>query len=243
MPLKAAGQLKLPSILIGNFTWHDIYSHLPEAKNNSELIQTLAEEYSQAILQILPQCHLNNEIIKNKKEVGFIANKGINIRNYLLKHLGKSAENKVLVFIYLGEHGTRSVQWENLQENQNCIFLTRDPVKASSGPLYALDENFSYHDLMASSDIILTKGGYSTLATAFANNKPVVTCERNDFYEFEAIRKYLQNRGLGIIIKDKQFYQGNWQDPIKDALELAVKNKVPLNGEIEITEIVHQMLS
>ncbi len=243
MPLKAASQLKLPAILIGNFTWYDIYSHLPEAKINSELIQSLAEEYSQATLQILPQCHLNNEIIKNKKEVGFIANKGRNIRNDLQQHLGKGAENKTLVFIYLGEHGTSSVAWENLEENRDCLFLTRDPINSSSGPLHILGENFSYHDLMASSDIILTKGGYSTLATAFANNKPVVTCERNDFYEFEAIREYLQNREIGIILNDKQFYQGDWQEPIKDALNLAVKNKAPLNGEIEVIEIVHQMLS
>ena len=38
MPLKAGSHLKIPTILIGNFTWHDIYSHLPRSNNNSELI-------------------------------------------------------------------------------------------------------------------------------------------------------------------------------------------------------------
>jgi hypothetical protein len=97
--------------------------------------------------------------------------------------------------------------------------------------------------LITSSDIILTKGGYSRLSTAFANNKPVVTCERNDFYEFEAVREYLQNRQIGIIVKSTPFHQGDWQEPIKEALKLTVKNKIPLNGEIEIAEIVQQMLS
>ena len=244
MPLKVACKLKIPAILIGNFTWHDIYSHLPQAKFNLGLIQKLAEEYSQANLQILPQCHLNNGIVKNKKEVGFIANYGKNIRNHLEQHLGENTKNKILVFIYLGAHGTHSVSWMNLIENTNCLFLTRDPINPSnSGILHILDETFSYHDLIASSDIILTKGGYSTLATAFANNKPVITSERNDFYEFEAIRKYLESRGIGITLQDEQFYQGNWQEPIKDALKLTVKNKVPLNGEKEVIEIIHQMLS
>ena len=31
MPVKAAHDLGIPSILIANFTWHDIYSHLPGA--------------------------------------------------------------------------------------------------------------------------------------------------------------------------------------------------------------------
>jgi len=241
LPMKAAGNLKVPAILIGNFTWHDIYSHFPEANNETHLIQSLAEEYSHTTLQILPQCHLNNKIIHHKKEVGFIANNGNNIRADLISFLGKTAENKTLVFIYLGEHGTRTVNWENLRDNKDCLFLTRDPIKHPA--IHFLDENFSYHDLIASSDIILTKGGYSTLATAFANHKPVVTCERNDFYEFEAVREYLQNRQIGIIVKSAPFYQGNWQEPIKEALKLTVKNKVPLNGEIEIAEIVQQMLS
>ena len=239
--MKAAGNLKLPAILIGNFTWHDIYSHFPEANNETHLIQSLAQEYSHTTLQILPQCHLENQIIKNKKEVGFISNNGKNIRNDLITFLGKSAENKTLVFIYLGEHGTRTVNWNNLGNNRDCLFLTRDPIKHPA--VRFLDESFSYHDMITSSDIIITKGGYSTLSTAFANNKPVVTCERNDFYEFEAVREYLQKRQIGIIVKNTPFHQGDWQESIKKALKLTVKNKIPLNGEIEIAEIVQQMLS
>ena len=71
----------------------------------------------------------------------------------------------------------------------------------------------------------------------------MITCERKDFYEFEAIREYLKSRGIGITLQDEQFYQGGWQEPIKDALKLTVKNKVPLNGEKEVIEIIHQMIS
>jgi UDP:flavonoid glycosyltransferase YjiC (YdhE family) len=241
MPMKTAGNLKIPAILIGNFTWHDIYSHFPEAKHEKYLIQALAEEYSHATLQILPQCHLNNKVVHQKKEVGFIANNGKNVRSDLISFLGKTAKDKTLVFIYLGEHGTHTVNWENLRDNKDCLFITRDPIEHPA--IHFLDEKFSYHDLIASSDIILTKGGYSTLATAFANHKPVVTCERNDFYEFEAVREYLQKRQIGIIVKSEPFNQGEWQESIKEALKLTVKNKIPLNGEIEIAEIVQQMLS
>ena len=43
-------------------------------------------------------------------------------------------------------------------------------------------------------------------------------------------------------IADEDFYQGHWQAAIKTALSLTVKDKIPLNGEIEILEIVHQIL-
>jgi hypothetical protein len=89
---------------------------------------------------------------------------------------------------------------------------------------------------------VCTKGGYSTLGSAFASHKPVITCERHDFYEFEAIREYLLKTQTGVIIADEDFYQGHWQAAIKTALSLTVKDKIPLNGEIEILETVHQML-
>jgi hypothetical protein len=206
-------------------------------------LQTLAHEYSCADLQILPQCHLSNSPVKKKMEVGFIAQKGRDIRNHLEQHLNVSFADKTLVFIYLGEYGTRSVVWENLSQYKDCLYLTRDPIEQTVPGLYILDEQFSFPDLIASVDIVCTKGGYSTLGSAFAGHKPVITCERRDFYEFEAIRDYLHKYQIGVIIADDDFYQGRWQTAIKTALSLTVKDKVPLNGEVEISAAVHKILS
>ena len=241
MPIKAAHDLGIPSILIGNFTWHDIYSHLPGADKHKHLLQTLAEEYASADLHILPQCHLPPLLARKSKEVGFLAQKGQDIRKDLEQHLNISFADKTLVFIYLGLLGTDSVLWENL--HKDCLYLTRDPIEQAVPGLHILDDRFPFPDLIASADVVVTKGGYSTLASAFASHKPVVTCERRDFYEFKAIREYLLKTQTGVIIADEDFYQGNWQGAIKTALSLTVKDRVPLNGEIEILETVRQILS
>jgi hypothetical protein len=243
MPVKAAHDLGIPSILIGNFTWHDIYSHLPGADEHKHLLQVLGEEYCCADLHILPQCHLPPMQVEKSKEVGFLAQKGQDIRKDIEQYLDISFADKTLVFIYLGEHGTCSVLWENLSQHEDCLYLTRDPIEQSVSRLHILDDRFNFPDLIASVDVVCTKGGYSTLGSAFANHKPVITCERHDFYEFEAIREYLLKTQTGVIIADEDFYQGNWQASIKTALNLTVKDKVPLNGEIEILKTVHQMLS
>ncbi|MBC8286707.1 MAG: hypothetical protein H8E42_04445 [Nitrospinae bacterium] len=243
MPVKAAHDLGIPSILIGNFTWHDIYTHLPGAEEHKHLLQVLEEEYRCADLHILPQCHLPTLQIEKSKEVGFLAQKGQDIRKDLERYLDTSFAGKTLVFIYLGLLGTHSVLWENLPQNKDCLYLTRDPIEQAVPGLYILDDQFDFPDLIASVDVVCTKGGYSTLGSAFASHKPVITCERHDFYEFEAIREYLLKTQTGVIITDDDFYQGHWQGAIKTALSLTVKDKVPLNGEIEILKIVHQMLS
>lgn len=242
MPIKAAHRLGIPSVLIGNFTWHDIYSHLSEAGEQKSLLQNLKEEYSCADLQILPQCHLIPSLAKESREVGFLAEKGRDIRHALEEYLDISFTGKTLVFIYLGEQGTHSVLWGNLPQNRDCLFITRDPIGPAVG-LYLLDDRFRFPDLIASADVVCTKGGYSTLGSAFASNKPVISCERRDFHEFEAIREYLHRTRTGVIIEDDDFYQANWQTAIKTALGLTVKDKVPLNGEVEILETVRQILS
>jgi uncharacterized protein (TIGR00661 family) len=243
MPLKAARELSIPSILIGNFTWHDIYKNLPGAEDQENVLKVLEEEYNCSDLQILPQCYLPPSVTMKSKETGFIAQKGQNIRKNIEKHLNVCFAGKTLVFIYLGKYGTRSVLWENLSQNKNCVYLTRDRIEQSESELYILDDLFDFPDLIASADVVCTKGGYSTIASAFASHKPVITCERHDFYEFEAIRKYLLKTQTGVIIQDQDFYRGNWQEAIKTALNLTVRDKVPLNGEIEILEIVRQILS
>ena len=243
MPVKAAQKIGIPSILIGNFTWHDIYSHLNGAESQQNLLQELREEYYSADLQILPQCHSLPSLAKKTKEVGFIAQKGQSIRKKLEEHLNISFAEKNLVFIYLGDYGKNSVFWQNLSKHRDCHFITRDPLEQTISGLHVLDDRFLYSDLIASADLVCTKGGYSTIGSAFASHKPVITCERKDFYEFVAIREYLQRTRTGIIIDDEDFYTGNWQAAIKTALNITVKDKVPLNGEIEILESVHQILS
>jgi hypothetical protein len=243
MPLKAAHELNIPTILIGNFTWHDIYSHLPGASEQNNLIRGLEEEYACADLQILPQCHLPKSFAKKTREVGFLAEKGKDIRKDIECHLNIRFEGKTVVFIYLGIYSTRSMMWGNLAQHSDCLYLTRDPIEQEVSNLYVLDDRFEFPDLIASADLVCTKGGYSTLGSAFANHKPIITCERKDFYEFKAIREYLQKTRTGVIIEGDNFYQGNWQTGIKTALSLTVKDKVPLNGQVEILESVHQMLS
>lgn len=243
MPLKAAHELSIPSILIGNFTWHDIYKGLKGAEEQKYLLQVLEEEYSCADLQILPQCYLPPPVTMKSKEVGFIAQKGQDIRKDIEEYLNFCFEGKILVFIYLGEYGNRSVLWENLSKSKDCLYLTRDPIEQQVNGVYILDDRFDFPDLIASADVVCTKGGYSTIGSALSSHKPIITCERHDFNEFKAIREYLLKTRTGVIIEDQDFYEGNWQGAIKTALNLTVKDKVPLDGEIEILETVHQILS
>jgi len=240
--LKAARRVGIPSVLICNFTWHDIYSHFPGAEKWRGILDSLKEEYALASLQILPQCHIINDVIENKKEVGFIARKGNDVKSRLEQVLGVSFQGKTVVFIYLGDMGAQSVQWENLQPLEDVVFLTRDPLPKTIANLFVLNDRFLYQDLIASSDIVCTKAGYSTLATAFAHGKPVISCSREHFYEFEVMRDYMNQKQVGMILDSQKFFACDWEADLRKAMTFRVEGNVPLNGENQAIDIIHSLL-
>ncbi len=242
LPLKAANETGIPSILISNFTWHDIYNFFPEAAKQKTLLDILQNEYAAASLQILPQCHIFNDIVAKKEEVGFIARKGQNVRDRLETTTETSFEDKTVVFIYLGDIGAQAVQWKNLINLRDCLFITRDPLPKGIANLFVLDDRFLYQDLIASSDIVCTKAGYSTLATAFSHGKPVISCSREYFREFEAMQDYMFGNKVGLIVDSKKFFDCDWEEDIQKAQKLSIEGKVPLDGEVKALKIIDRVL-
>jgi hypothetical protein len=242
LPLKAGKVLSIPSLLISNFTWHDIYSQFPGAGEYQGILDALKEEYALATLQILPQCHIINDFIENTLEVGFIARKGRNVKPRLEQALGTSFRDKTIVFIYLGDMGAQSVQWENLKKLNDVIFITRDPLPGNLPNLFVLNDEFLYQDLIASSDIVFTKAGYSTLATAFSHEEPILSCSREHFSEFAVMRNYMHQKQVGSIMDSEKFFACDWEEDIQKVQELSIKGKVPLNGEDEVMKIVDHLL-
>ncbi len=240
LPLQAAKLFGVPSLLIANFTWHDIYAGFPGAEDQAELLATLKEEYAAATLHILPQCHIKPIADSPQQEVGFISKQGRDIRQQLELH--GDLNNKTLVFIYLGDLNAASILWKNLEKIEECLFITRDPLPTNVNNLFVLDDSFTYVDLIASADIVLTKAGYSTLALAFNHGKPVLTCSHEGFGEYPAIRNFIEERQVGLIIPAEKFFDGDWRESIRQASQLTVAGKVKLNGAREVRDIIDSLL-
>ncbi len=244
IPLKAAYELGIPSMVIANFTWYDIYAGFPEAARHPSLVATLREHYASATLQALPQIHVNNAVISRQEEVGLLSLPGDNIQSRIEEQVPLEWKEYPRVLVYLGQYDSSAFEWARLGELKEVLLLTRDPVPSGLNipNLVVLDETFRFPDLIASSDLVVTKAGYSTLATAFSHGKPVVTCDRPGFREFEAVKSYLMDNKIGIILQSQAFYQAKWADSIKEALKLTVKGKVRLNGEREIRRLIQELI-
>lgn len=243
-PLLAGRKAGIPALLLANFTWHDIYADFPEIRGQTDLLTRLEEEYGAATLQILPQCHLDNGLVKNKEEVGLISLKGRDIRARLEEALDTDFTSRKVVFIYFGVFDASQVDWQRLESMSEYLFLTRDPLPHPSpaANLHILDDRFLFPDLIASADVVLTKAGYSTIACALVHGKPVLSCSRDDFIEFTAMKRFLEEHRVGRIIDTATFFQGNWRADLEAVLRLSVEGRVRVDGETDVARIVRRYL-
>ncbi len=243
LALKAAAEAGIPGILVANFTWHDIYSHFPEAPRYQSLLNRLAEEYRLATLHCLPQLHLPPHPETPAREVGLLSLKGTPVRERLRETLPPRLRDRTWIFIYTGQYDASVMQWEALGKMEDYLFLSRDALDPRLLPpnVVTLDETWDFADLIASSALVVTKGGYSTLATAFHHGLPVLCGARPDFREFEAVRACLEERGTGMVLEPNQFLAGDWEPAIKKALKMTVKDKIKLNGEREIRQAIDHL--
>ncbi|MBI5427321.1 MAG: hypothetical protein HZA02_03485 [Nitrospinae bacterium] len=217
---------------------------MPGIGDRADLLEILRQEYACATMQFLPQCHIDNSVVGSKKTVGFIGLKGRDARAELARFLPAPIGERTLVFVYLGQSDSSRIEWNNLKNMRDCIFITRDPIaQPSPSPnLFVLDGRFSHADLVASSDVVCTKAGYSTLATAFAHGKPVISCDREDFCEFGAVRDFMERNEVGLIVDSGKFYACDWSETIKQARKLTVKGKTRLDGELDVVAEVRRLL-
>lgn len=242
-PLPAARRLRIPSRVVSNFTWHDIFSKFPGASQRIASLDVLEKAYASADGQLLPQMHIKNQVIDNQQEIGLLSMPGKNIRKSLEASFSQFSNKSILAFIYMGQYGAETVQWERLGRLQDCLFITRDTIPNPPANVIVLDERYRYPDLIASADVVCAKPGYSTLAAAFAHGKPVLTSPRSDFCEYEAIEKFIQDYNVGVVLKSDDFFSCDWQVAIEKALSLDDKKATPLNGEVEAEAILQTLLS
>jgi hypothetical protein len=230
---------------MSNFTWYDIYNAFPEAKNWGSTLDIIRDEYSCATLQFLPQCHISSTVVANQEVVGFIGLRGQNMRNTLERLFPTQIAGKTIVYIYFGEFGDSSIQWKHLENIDDCVFITPDALKLPLPPknLIVLTNQFSHPDLIASADVVFTKAGYSTLATALAHGKPVINCDRNGFCEVDAIKKFMIQNQVGLIIDSDKFYAGDWAEAINAARKLSIQGKIRLHGEKEVVNRINRLLA
>ena len=108
--------------------------------------------------------------------------------------------------------------------------------------LPAHSEHF-HPDLVAASDAVVGKVGYSTLAEVYAAGVPFGYVLRPDFRESQVLVDFIRRHMDGLSIDVAQFYRGGWLSVLPELLAMPRRKRRASNGARQIAEILCRRIS
>ena len=190
---KSAKALNIPSILISNFTWVDIYKEYLSEDIYSEYIKC----YKLADKALFYELYMEEmkSYIKNYEEVSLCSR----IFNLEKADKIKRSFKRPVVYLSVG----RSV---NLKEkidvtNLNYNFIVTDGIKLIGDNVYYLaKETSNTQDYLMASDFVITKAGWGTISEALLAKKKIAVLSRDNVAEDRNTINKLKNIGLAIEV-------------------------------------------
>ncbi|MBN1072564.1 hypothetical protein DVV81_15490 [Clostridium botulinum] len=193
---KCSNQVNIPSMLISNFTWVDIYKeHL-----NKEICDKYKQCYKLANKTLFYELYIDGmkEYIVNHEDVS------LGCRNFNLDKVDKIKKdfNKLLVFISVG----RSVDLKDEIDvsNLNYDFIVTDGINLKGHNVhYIPKETPNTQDYLMASDFVITKAGWGTVSEAILAKKKFAVLSRDNVAEDRNTIKKLKEMGLSIEVSYK----------------------------------------
>ncbi|MBI5006012.1 MAG: hypothetical protein HZB95_02690 [Nitrosomonadales bacterium] len=239
LPLAGAQLAGIANAALCSLNWFDIYHHYIRDDDIAAQIHTCYAA-SDAFLRTTPGMAMDT--LPNLIPVAPIAAIGENRRDELVRHLGLSKDEK-LVLVSMGGIASR-LPMENWPRIDGVRWLVQDSwqvVHPDAIVLESLPMDFS--DLLASSDALLSKPGYGSFVEAACSGVPVLYVDRPDWPETPALVEWLQRRGACCEVSRVQLERGEIQHPLFELLETCLPTPPLPNGTVQAAEWLLDRLS
>lgn len=195
---RAAKALKIPSVLISNFTWYDHYQlYLGE-----EYAAPYKECYELADKALLYELHVEqmSQYCRQNEEVSLVARTGNPHQAEEIRR--KYAQPLVFVSVGMSVSLTEEIDVENLP----YTFIVTQGVSLKGNNVVTLPDNVTNTmDYISASDYVITKCGWSTVSEILLNGKKCALLAYSDSLEEKALLAKVTARNNGIKISCGDF--------------------------------------
>lgn len=239
--LTVAKKCSIPAVLIENFTWDWIYTHLNQAPELQEFVPVFQELYAQTDFRIQTEplclkqpCDIRCHPISRKPK-----SDPDDLRQTL------NSEGRKIVLITMGGISTDLPFMRLLSGYKDYYFILagQKQYKRTGNNICALPYNTSlYHpDLINVADLVICKSGYSTIAECCQTSASVACVRRAGFPESAALEQFVRKKLAGVIYEQQQFVNGQW---LTDLPQLVKRRTTPypVNGAEEAAGFITSLL-
>jgi hypothetical protein len=222
---EVAHKAGIPSVAIGNFTWHDIYSdYVRLYPQYDSMLSKMAEQYAKATIALTLYPASPMPVFPRVKQMPIVGRKGRNRKDEIFSKFDID-QRKHLGLIYTGNFGLDSVNWSKLEELKDWEFAGVYPLPQNPLNFHLVTKDqFRYQDLSASADVIISKMGYGVFSESLLNGIPILYLPRDNFSEFGVLHAEAVRLGNGICIDTGKFLNAEWGSPLE---KMRQKDKLP----------------
>lgn len=242
--IAVARAANLPSVLVENFTWDWIYEgYSAESKRIEEHGEYFAGQYQRASyrIQTRPVC---NVVTDAHLTTGPVYRHARLPREQTRKALG-IPEKTPVVTITMGGMTTDYAFLAELANRKDLVFVVPGGSDAlvHRGNLVCLPvESEIYHpDLVAASDVVVGKLGYSTVTEAYAARAAFGYVGRPRFKESPVIAEFVLENMHAKEISQEDFVSGTWLNALDELLQNP-RHFQPVDGARDIAEFLLRTL-
>ena len=239
--LAAAIAASLPTVLVENFTWDWIYGNHPDAPPELRAHgRRMAELFDSASLRIQtePICDLSPGAVK----VPPVARAPRNESNAIRATLGVEADEPMMVVSMGGvpwDYGLFS-ELEHFEGAWIVVPGGSERAAQRRGRLILLPFHADiYHpDLVAASDLVVSKLGYSTVAEAYRAGAAIAYLGRPRFPESPVLARWVEEHMVAAEITREALREGEWLSVAEELLKAARGKPEEPNGAGQVAEII-----
>lgn len=239
---QAAGE---PSVLLENFTWVDIYSeYVEECPALLPYIEQMAHWFAAA------DFHIQTEPVCNPSTNATLAvppvSRSPRTERSAVRGLLAIPDTSPFLLITMGGVDFEHSYLEQLARLPDVHFVLPGNHSATDAPpnvhLLSPRSGIFHPDIVAASDGVVGKIGYSTLAEVYAAGVPYGYVPRPRFRESDLLSAFVEREMAGFAIDADELSDGRWIERVPDLLALPRQTGGRVNGAEEIAAFLQSAI-
>jgi UDP-N-acetylglucosamine:LPS N-acetylglucosamine transferase len=220
------------------------------------LVPEIRRAYTRATLALELPFPGGFDVFPRLRKIPLVARHSTRARAESRAHFGLPA-NRPVALLSFGGYGVPALDPAGVDCLDEWTVVTTDRIRAdtpsaSVGERREIvvlpesvfhDTGFRYEDLVAASDVVISKPGYGIIAECIANRAAFLYTSRGTFREYDVLVAGLEGRVRSRFIPQADLLAGRWREALNKLVRLPVPTQsMPTNGAEIAADIISEVV-
>ena len=241
LAIASAFHVQCPVIAIASLSWDQVLKPFlqPSNTHHQEIYEQIRQEYAKAnlLIRLYPGIDMPafTSVIDTGPSFLCAETESQDVR----KLLGLTNSDK-LVLIAFGGIPLTSLPFDQMETCNGFHFLVGGiSLKSTSRHIHSLEAMaIPFKDILRQADVVMTKPGYATIASAVHYGIPVVYVRRYNFADEQCLVDYIHQYGRAVDLARDDFEGGRWEEALRRVVTLPLPLEPPpkqnLGGVVDV---------